>query len=339
MDKVYIVIVNYNTFSDTIECLESLLKSDYGNFQIFIVDNSPGNASVDHLSNWINNNNYTGLHTRFKRLIFPLQIKPVSHNIVSEADFAVTDEVYDEKIIIIRAKNRGFAAANNIVLNYILKNGEDSSLIWILNNDTVVEKDTLRNLAEFFQRNEDRKYVAGARLRYYDKPGVIQAAAGKYNIWLGKHTHIGEGEEDSGQYDDYKPGKTDYIVGASIFLPKLFIEQAGLMCEDYFLYFEELDWIKTGAKHGYAIALVPNAVVYHKAGASITGNNGKKDLFTAEYYSITGRVRFIKKWYPYSLITVMIGVVFALVKRLLKGKFSLVKKTSVALTRILFTNG
>src|SRR5277367_2977396 len=163
MDKVYIVIVNYNTFSDTIECLESLLKSDYGNFQIFIVDNSPDNTSIGHLSNWINNNNYTGLHTRFKHLVFPLQAKPLRHSIVSEADFAVSNEVYDEKIIIIRVQNRGFAAANNIVLNYILKNGEDSSLIWILNNDTVVEKDTLKNLAEFFQRNEDRRYVAGAR--------------------------------------------------------------------------------------------------------------------------------------------------------------------------------
>ncbi len=335
MDKVYIVIVNYNTFSDTIECLESLLKSDYENFQIFIVDNSPGATSIDHLSNWITNNNYAGLNTRFKHLVFPLQGKPIVHRVMSEADFAVSDEVYDEKIMIIRAKNRGFAAANNIVLNYILKNGEDSSLIWVLNNDTVVEKDTLRNLAEFFQRNEDRKYVAGARLRYYDKPRVIQAVAGKYNIWLGKHTHIGDGEEDLGQYDDYKPSKADYIVGASIFLPKLFIEQAGLMCEDYFLYFEELDWIETGKKHGYSIAIVPNAIVYHKEGASITGSNGKKDLSTAEYYSITGRVRFIKKWYPYSLITVMMGVTFALVKRLLKGKFSLVKKASIALTRIL----
>lgn len=339
MNKVYIVIVNYNTFSDTIECLESLLKSDYGNFQIFIVDNSPGNTSIDHLSDWITNNNYAGLNTRFKHLVYPLQEKPIVHRIMSEADFAVSDEVYDEKIVIIRAKNRGFAAANNVVLNYILKNGEGSSSIWVLNNDTVVEKNTLRNLAEFFQRNGGRKYMAGARLRYYNTPSVIQAVAGNYNIWLGKHTHIGEGEEDSGQYDHYRPGKTDYIVGASIFLPKSFIEQAGLMCEDYFLYFEELDWIKTGMKHGYSIALVPNAIVYHKAGVSIAGNNGKKDFSTAEYYSITSRVRFIKKWYPYCLITVMMGVTFALVKRLLKGKFTLVKKTSITLTRILFTKG
>ena len=154
---------------------------------------------------------------------------------------------------------------------------------------------------------------------------------------MGQHKHIGDGEEDFGQYDNYVPGKMDYIVGASMFLPKLFIEQTGLMCEDYFLYFEELDWLKTGSKHGYTMAIVHNAVVYHKEGSSITGSNGKKsDKSIAEYFSITSRVRFIKKWYPYCLVTVMIGVIWALVKRLIKGKFSLVKKTSITVFKILF---
>src|ERR1017187_2376590 len=135
MDKVYIVIVNYNTFRDTIECLESLLKSNYTNFQIFVIDNSSDNTSIEHLSNWITNNNYNDLNTDFKRLVFPLEDKPLSHTIVLDADFNSSDEIYDKKVTIIRAKNKGFAAANNIVLNYILKNGHDSSLVWILNND------------------------------------------------------------------------------------------------------------------------------------------------------------------------------------------------------------
>src|ERR1700710_2636018 len=131
----------------------------------------------------------------------------------------------------------------------------------------------------------------------------------------------------------------DYIVGASVFLPKLFLDRIGLMCEEYFLYFEELDWMETGAKHGYSMAIVPGAIVYHKEGASIMGINDQKDTSIAEYYSITSRVRFIKKWYPYCLVTVMVGVIFALIKRLIQGKFSLVKKASIGVARILFANG
>jgi GT2 family glycosyltransferase len=338
MNKVYIVLVNYNNYADTIECLESLLKSSYLNFQIFIVDNSLNDTSTENLSSWMANNDYN-ISTDFKDLIFPLEHKPVSHDVVNEVEFNTGNKTFEKKITIIRAKNNGFAAANNIVLKYIMENGAEASLIWILNNDTVVEKNTLYNLVDFYQHNINNKYILGSKLMHYNRPNVIQAVAGNYNAWIGKHTHVGNGEEDFGQYDDYKPGEMDYPVGASVFLSKLFIEQAGLMCEDYFLYFEELDWVKTGNQYGFTMALVPDAVVYHKEGASIIGEDTikKKDTSLAEYYSITNRVKFIKKWYPYCLLTVMMGVIAALIKRTFKGKFRLVGKTSITIFKILFT--
>ena len=335
MNKVYIIIVNYNNYGDTIECLESVLKSDYESFQIFVVDNSTDSSSVDHLAEWANDNNYNSIQTAFKDLIFPLVPKPVSHIIVTGNEFA--GKLYDDCIVIIKTQNRGFAAANNIVLTYLLKNASDSSLIWILNNDTVVEKDTLKNLASFYHLKSNNRYILGAKLRYYDKPYVLQAIAGNYNKWLGMHKHVGDGEKDSGQFDDYTPGKSNYIVGASIFLPKLFLEQTGLMCEDYFLYFEELDWLNRARKYGFAMAIASKAIVYHKEGASIiTTENNKRKLFTAEYYSIVSRVRYIKKWYPYCLITVIPGVIVALLKRIIQGKFTLVKKATGAIFNNLF---
>lgn len=337
-NKVYIIIVNYTTFADTIECLESVLKSDYSDFQLIIIDNSPNNLSVSNLLRWASNNDYAGVKTRFSHLVFPLENKPVSHKIISEFEFKNSTEIFEEKIIIIKAKNKGFAAANNIGLRYILKNASDNSLIWILNNDTVVEKDTLNNLVRFYLKSQGNKYIFSSILKYYNKPNVIQAIGGTYNKWLGKHYHIGEGEEDSGQYNNYNFGEMDYVVGASIFLPKLFIEQAGMMCEDYFLYFEEIDWIKNSIKHGFTIALVPNATVYHKEGSStIELKNNQKDTSLAEYYSITNRVRFIKKWYPICLFTVIPGVIWALLKRLFLGKFGLVKKISISIFDLLFS--
>ena len=339
MNKVYIVIINYNKFEHTIECLESVLKSSYLNIQVFVIDNSSDNLSLTNLSNWIINNDYRDIKTKFNDLVLPPEQKPLNHCILKENEFIESKNVFKEKIIIVKVKNRGFAAANNIALRYILTNATSSSLIWVLNNDTIVEKNTLSNLVQFYHENKSEKYILGSKLRYYDKPATIQAVAGKYNKWLGKHYHVGEGEQDNGQYDTYQPGKMDYIVGASIFIPKLFLEQAGMMCEDYFLYFEELDWIKTGSQHGFTISLVPNAVVYHKEGSSIVENNGKKrDTRRSEYYSITNRVRFIKKWYPSCLLTVMPGVIWAIMKRVALGKFSLVKKTTVAIIKILFSN-
>ena len=338
MNKVCIVIVNYNNFGDTIECLESLLKSSYSDFQIFVVDNSLDNTSIDHLSNWASNNNYSGINTAFNDLVFPLHCKPLDHTVITDVEFNNSKHIFDNKLTIIRAENNGFAAANNIVLRYLLKEEKSPSLVWILNNDTVVANDTLSNLLAFFQGKIDTRCLLGAKLRYYNKPDVIQAVAGHYNKWLGKHFHIGNNERDLGQYDNYQFGKMDYIVGASIFLPKIFIEEAGLMSEEYFLYFEELDWVENGIKHGFTLAHLPNALVYHKEGASITNNSSEgNDTSFAEYYSIANRVRYIKKWHPLCLFTVLFGVGWAVLKRLFRGQFKLVKMLVVSIICILFS--
>jgi GT2 family glycosyltransferase len=336
MNKIYIVLVNYNRFNDTVECLESLLKSNYLNFQIFIVDNSVDQSSINYFSNWANSNTGIYINTDFEDLVFPLESKPIAHTIISENEFSTSNKLFEEKITIVTAINNGFAAANNIILNYILKNGAPDCMIWMLNNDTVVKSDTLTSLVNFYKNNVSTRYILGSKLMYYHSPHKIQAIAGEYNKWIGKHTHVGDGEEDRGQFDNYKPGEMSYIVGASMFFPKLFLEENGLISEEYFLYFEELDWMQKGIKNGYKIAFVPNAIVYHKEGAStINQDNKKRTTSIADYYSIINRVRFIKKWYPYCLFTVMGGVVLALAKRTMWGEFSFVKRTGIAVFKIL----
>ncbi|PMP88652.1 MAG: glycosyltransferase family 2 protein, partial [Caldisphaera sp.] len=54
--KVYVIIVNYNNWPDTIECLESVLRSDYQNYQVIVVDNSSPNNSMDYIKLWANGN-------------------------------------------------------------------------------------------------------------------------------------------------------------------------------------------------------------------------------------------------------------------------------------------
>jgi len=121
MNKVYIVIVNYNKFNDTIECLESVLKSSYTDFQIFVVDNSSDSRPVQQLSKWVADNNYNTVTTAFPDLVFPLTPKPIDHIVINEEDFTNSNEAFENKITIVKSTNRGFAAANNVVLSYLLK--------------------------------------------------------------------------------------------------------------------------------------------------------------------------------------------------------------------------
>ena len=52
--KVYIILVNYNGWKDTLECLESILKNDYTNYQIIVVDNNSSDDSMSYIINWAN---------------------------------------------------------------------------------------------------------------------------------------------------------------------------------------------------------------------------------------------------------------------------------------------
>ena len=145
-NKVYIVLLNYNGFLDTMECLESVLKLNYENCQIIVVDNSETLAPYENLTNWALGN-FKVNETLFQELVFPLEQKPVDFCTISEDNFL--DSVLNKKIIFVKANNNnGFAAGNNIALEYILKFGTIDDYIWLLNNDTVVEKNALSVILE-----------------------------------------------------------------------------------------------------------------------------------------------------------------------------------------------
>ena len=333
MDKVFIVIVNYTKYKDTIECLESVFKSSYTNFQVILVDNSPDDISEINILQWLNGQSPAEIETLYPELVYPLIEKPINHTYYTESDFSKLSSLGNEQLTFIKAQNRGFAAANNIGLQQIANYAGGSTFIWILNNDTVVEKDCLTNLVAFF-KTDNTNYIIGSKLHFYQHKQTLQAVAGRYNKWLGSTYHIGENEIDTGQYDNYQFNDDNYIIGASMFLPVAFLNKAGLMCEDYFLYYEEMDWILKGRDNGFKTALQPTAVVYHKEGATIRGEN-KKNSFS-DYYSITNRLRFTKKWYPACAFTVTLGIIYALLKRLIQGKIDFVKRTTVSVIKILF---
>ena len=48
-----IIVLNYNGWEDTIECIESLLKHLSGNYNIVVVDNASINDSVTQIKNHI----------------------------------------------------------------------------------------------------------------------------------------------------------------------------------------------------------------------------------------------------------------------------------------------
>jgi GT2 family glycosyltransferase len=50
--KVAIIILNWNDWKDTIECLESVFRNSYPNYQVVVIDNGSTNGSMEKIKTW-----------------------------------------------------------------------------------------------------------------------------------------------------------------------------------------------------------------------------------------------------------------------------------------------
>jgi len=113
----------------------------------------------------------------------------------------------------------------------------------------------------------------------------------------------------------------NYVEGASMLVSRQFLDEVGLLCEDYFLYFEEADWA-IRAKGRFSLGYAPLSIVYHKVGGSIgTSSNPATMSYTSDYFNIHNRLQFTRRFYLAALPTVWLVIVGSLLLRLCLGKW------------------
>lgn len=236
--KVYILILNYNGWADTIECLESVLKSDCPNYQVIIIDNNSSDNSIEYIKAWAEENLdiWVSPDNILRRLSYPPVKKPLPYVYYSkeEAEKGGNPQLEAKNgyplIIIQVGDNLGYARGNNIGIRYALAKN-DFEYVWILNNDTVIEKNTLSTIINALIKDEfDRP--AGSYIYQYFEPEKLQLYGGLrlHKYFILKPTFAKMNED------------IDFISGASLFLSKERINQLGLIDEAYFLNSEDMEY-------------------------------------------------------------------------------------------------
>ncbi|MGD1108396.1 MAG: glycosyltransferase family 2 protein [Terracidiphilus sp.] len=322
MPKVYIIVLNWNGWRDTIECLESVLRLDYDHFRVMVCDNASEDDSLDRIADWAGGSLAAGCsNPALQRLTFPPYPKPISFLRIGQGDRVSLESRSEMLFLVQTGANLGFAGGNNVGLRLALGGG-DLDYAWLLNNDTVVEPGALSSLVAAMQMRPDVG-LCGSTLLYYHSPRTVQALGGSiYNRWTARVGHIGLGLD----IDDAPPHhvvecRMKYVVGASMFVRNSFLEQIGLLDERYFLYFEEIDWAKR-AKGLFGLAYCPGSIVYHKEGASIGTSDlkGKQRSELSERFASRNRVLFTRIHYPAALATVIFAMLLSALHRLLTGQ-------------------
>lgn len=207
-------------------------------------------------------------------------------------------------------ENLGFAGGNNTGIRYAIEQGAD--YIWLLNNDTVVDSEALGELLKVAESDE-KIGIVGSKIYYYDKPDILWFAGGMWRRNKSFTSHRGQDEIDTGQYDE--TCEVDYITGCSLLIKSSVIKEVGMMNEDYFLYWEEVDWNAVVSEEGWKILYVPGSLVWHKISASI-----RDQTYLQMYYYIRNGLLFFQKHEPKRLFRLFPYVIYVALKFYKNGR-------------------
>jgi len=325
-----VCILNWNGWRDTVECLESVLRFAEPGVQVVVLDNGSTDDSLAKIRSWANGTLDGGVGTpeRLQHLVHPPLPKPIPFQEFSRCELGRLSAAAlpQASLLLVRnGANLGFAGGLNVGLRYALRAGS-FDYVWLLNNDTVVERNSLIRLIERMV-SDPRLGLCGSTLLFYDEPDQVQALGGfRYNAWLGLASQIGQmqryRELSSGDYEAAERAMFG-VQGASVLVSTRFLEEVGLLAEDYFLYFEEQDWAARARRAGFAVGYAHESMVYHKEGRS-TGNNSRNRETRspeADYYQIQARLLFTRKFFPFALPSVYAGLVGVLLNRVRRRQF------------------
>ena len=292
MDKprVSIVILNWNGWEDTTECLESVYQINYPNFDVILVDNASEDDSLNKIKKYCSGNlKVESSFFKYNSENKPIKVREYSEDFEnSQESLKIEDLTLPQLTLIKNKKNYGFPGGNNIGMKFALK-FFNPDYILLLNNDTVVEENFLVELIENGEIRDDIG-ILGPKIYFYDEPNTLWSAGCKISWKLSRGIQIGTNEVDKGQYDTEK--EVEYVSGSAFLIKTEVIEKIGLMDETYFLYFEESDWTLRANQEDYKSLYVPKASVWHRVSRSGGGIREQMGL----YYITRNRWIFMKKW-------------------------------------------
>lgn len=187
------------------------------------------------------------------------------------------------------AQGLGFSKAVNIGIKQA-----KGTYIAILNNDTELSPEWIKNIILTFEQNTVVMYVT-SKIKSLPSKGIFDDV-GDVLLSSGKVHKIGNGEKNTGQYDEQK-----IVFGASgcaSAYRREFFSKVGYFDEDFFAYLEDIDLSFRAFHQGLNCLYVPDAVVYH-LGSATTGS--KYNKFTA-FYLAQNTINVIVKNYPLRII-------------------------------------
>jgi GT2 family glycosyltransferase len=240
LSRVTIAIINWNTADVTCACLRSLIESE------------PSQA---------------------------LQIVVVDNGSSDDSVNRIAEEFPNIRLIC-NAHNRGFAAANNQVLNDV-----DTEYVLLLNSDTLVRHGVVSASVEFMDKDKE---VGIMGCRVLNPDGTPQLTCGRYphlryltGLTLGVYKDSMPKSLDQYRIRDWdrdSERSVETVTGCYMMVRSKAFEEVGLMDEGFFFYGEETDWCRRFEFAGWKLKFAPVGEIVHFGSLSARKLSSQRDI-------------------------------------------------------------
>lgn len=217
--KTCIILINYNSLDDTIECLKSINQSVEIKPFVVVVDNASSNQ---------------------------LEIK-------KQLSF------YPHLKVILNPINIGFGRANNIGIDWIFDNIK-CDYIYILNNDTTIEKDSISIMSDFLSKQSSDVGMVAPKIVVYSNPNEVWFSGADIDF---KKMTPSVSSSDLSNY-------TTFASGCAMFFRYDALRKIKGFDPFFFMYDEDVELCLRMKKERLFIYYLPSSIVYHKCQGSQT---------------------------------------------------------------------
>ncbi len=263
--QLLVAMINYRTADLAIKAIQSA-KADLlelGDSRLVVVDNESGDGSYEKI-------------------------------------LAATESERSWVEVVRADRNGGFSYGNNFAFRPALDKTPAPEFLLLLNPDTEVQPGAIVAMIDFLRANP-RAGIVGARIVWPD--GTPRASAFRYpgiasefyeSSSLGAIARMFPGAALSRGAPE-QSSKTDWVPGAAMMIRREVIDAIGLMDEDYFLYFEELDFCLQATRAEWECWYLRDATVMHIEGQATGVKAGVDRPARRPGYWFDSRRRFFVK--------------------------------------------
>jgi len=194
------------------------------------------------------------------------------------------DKISSKINVIKIGQNLGYSKGYNFAFNKI--KSYDDDYYFLLNNDTIINKDTLEflnlSLNHFGPNNIYSPKIINVN------NNTIWYAGGKINPLTNLSYHIGINSRED--IVTYKTDVTDFVSGCAMLIKKSLVESLNGFNEFFNFYYEDIDLCLRAKKNTNAKCIFVNdSIVYHKISRSMGGRFSPIKI----YYKVISSIKFL----------------------------------------------